>query len=351
MEPGALIPAADAIPASPWFFRVLLDATFAVHLIFMNLMFGLALLGFARALRDAPGLDRQAGLAPNLTALAVNLGVAPLLFVQTLYGQFFYVSSTLMAVWWFGVVLAVMGAYALAYRQKYAFHAGRGPGVWTWALMCLLLLYTSLAQTHNAVLLVRPDLWRGYFADPSGTLTAWADPTVIPRWLHFVLASVALGGLALAMIGHGRAKRRDPHGEEIRREGLAWFCWATVLQAGVGSWWLMALPRNMIPAFMGADKAATGLLAAGVALTLAAVVFAFRGRLMAAAGAGALTVLVMTALRGVLRSLYLDPLFDPATLPVTPEPSTTAMFLGCVVLSLAVILWASGMPKVDRKGA
>lgn len=351
MEPSALIPSADAIPAAPWFFRLLLDATFSVHLLFMNLMFGLTLLGFARSFRDAPGLDRQAGLVPNLTALAVNIGVAPLLFVQTLYGQFFYVASALMGVWWFALVLAVMGAYGLAYRQKHAFHARRGPGVWAWGLMCALLLYTSLAQTHNAVLTLRPDLWRGYFADQAGTMTAWADPTVVPRWLHFVLASLALGGLALAMIGHGRAKGHDPHGEEIRREGLAWFGWATLVQAGVGSWWLMALPRAMLPAFMGGDAAATALLAAGLALTLLAVAFAFRDRLMPAAGVAVALVLAMTSLRGRLRDLYLQPHFDTASLPVTPEPSSVALFLACAALSLAVVLWAARLPKIDRKGA
>ena len=36
MEASAFIPAADTIPAAPWFFRLLLDATFAVHLLFMN---------------------------------------------------------------------------------------------------------------------------------------------------------------------------------------------------------------------------------------------------------------------------------------------------------------------------
>jgi len=72
---------------------------------------------------------------------------------------------------------------------------------------------------------------------------------------------------------------------------------------------------------------------------------------MPAAGAAVATVCVMTALRGVLRTLYLEPFFDAAALPVAPEPSSVAMFLVCVALSLVVVLWASGLPKIDRKGA
>ncbi len=348
MEPSALIPAADAIPAAPWFFRLLLDATFAAHLLFMNAMLGLCLVGLARSGRRTPALGQQAGMVPGLTALTVNIGVAPLLFVQVLYGQFLYVSNVLMGVYWFCITLAVMAAYGMAYRQKYALHASRATGSLLWALMCLLLLGVSLAQTHNAVLLVRPDLWQGYFEKPDGTLLAWNDPTLIPRWLHFVTASAAMGGLALAMIGRSRERKHDPRGAELTAEGLNWFGWATLAQIVWGVWWLMALPRPLLSAFMGGDAAATGLLLTGLAGALAAIGLAFKGRLMPAAGAAVATVAVMTAMRGVLRQLYLAQYFDPQTLPVNPEPSTVVMFLSCVGLSLAVVIWAARHPKVDQ---
>lgn len=348
MEPSALVPAADAIPAAPWFFRLLLDATFTVHLLLMNAMLGLCLVGLARSRTRAPALGQQAGLVPSLTALTVNVGVAPLLFVQVLYGQFLYVSNTLMGVYWFGITLAVMAAYGLAYRQKYALHKGEGSGTLLWALMCLLLLCVSLAQTHNALLLVQPQLWQGYFERPDGTLLAWGDPTLLPRWLHFVTASTAMGGLALAMIGQGRVRHHDPRGPELVAQGLNWFGWATLAQIIWGVWWLMALPRSLLPAFMGGDAVATGLLLAGMAGALASIALSFKGQLMATAIAATLTVALMTALRGVLRQLYLAPYFDPATLPVRPEPTTVAMFLLCVALSLTVVIWASRHPKIDK---
>ncbi|AGW15262.1 hypothetical protein [Megalodesulfovibrio gigas] len=354
MDASALIPAADTIPAAPWFFRILLDATFAVHLLLMNAMLGLCMVGLVRSLKRssprAKALGQQAGMVPGLTALTVNIGVAPLLFVQVLYGQFLYVSNTLMAVWWFGISLVVMAAYALAYRQKYALHKGQDTGTVVWALMCLLLLAVSLAQTQNALLLVRPDLWSGYFDQPDGRLLPWGDPTLWPRWLHFVTAAAAIGGLTLAMIGHRRTKHHDPHGAHLTAEGLQWFAWATVAQFAWGVWWLMALPRPLLLAFMGGDALATGLLLAGMAGALAAVLLAFKGRLMATAAAAVATVGIMTALRGVLRQLYLQPYFDPATLPLRPEPSTVVMFLSCVALSLIVVIWAARHPMVDKKG-
>jgi hypothetical protein len=351
MEPSALIPAADAIPASPWLFRGLLDLTFTVHVLFMNAMLGLTLLGFARSLAGGQALSQQAALVPNMTALTVNIGVAPLLFVQVLYGQFLYVSSTLMAVYWFCLVLAVMAAYGLAYRQKYALHGNKRPGTIIWGLMSLLMLYASLVQTHNAVLLIRPDLWSGFFDNPSGTLTAWGDPTLIPRWLHYVTASVAMGGLAVAMLGYKRAKQHDPQGANLTAEGLSWFGWATLAQSLGGVWWLMSLPRPVMLAFMGGDHAATALLMAGLAGTGASIAFSFKGKIMPAAGSAVLTVGLMIAMRGVLRQLYLASYFSPESLPVTPEPSTTAMFFGCFALSLCVVIWAARHPKIDPKGA
>jgi len=340
MDPKLLIPAADALPVAPWLFRVLLDATFVVHLLFMNALLGCVFVGLARSMTGGPGLSRQARLNPWLTALTVNIGVAPLLFVQTLYGQFFYVGSTLMAVVWFSLPLAILFAYALAYRQKYALYDETKTGTVLWALMSLILLYVSLFQTQNALLLVRPDLWQGYFDDPQGTLTAFADPTAIPRWLHFVAASLAMGGLVLAMIGRKKAKAGEAEGAAMRTEGLRWFGWAVIVQAAVGIWWLLRLPATLFSAFMGGDPLATGLLATGIAVAAASAVLAFRGRLMATAAAAVLTVADMTVLRGVLRDLYLAPVFKPDDLPIVPELSSVILFFICLIISLAATAYA-----------
>lgn len=351
MDPGILIPTADALPASPFLFRVLLDLTFAIHLLLMNVMMGLAFVGLWRSLREPYALGHVAGVVPTATALAVNVGVAPLLFLQLLYGQFFYVSSALMGLYWFSVVLAAMAAYALAYRQKYLLHRGRGPGVALWALVCLLLLYVSFVQTNNAVLLLRPDLWAGYLDNARGTMTALADPSTPPRWLHFVTASIAVGGLALAMIGRKHARTGDQRGPELERQGLVWLGRATVVQAALGVWFLMSLPAPVLLAFMGGEPFATGLFAAGLAGAGCILAFSFKGRLAASAAALAATVSVMVVIRDAVRSLLLAPLFNPEHLPRRDEPSTAAMFFGCLAVSLAVVWWAGRMPAKDANPA
>jgi len=367
MDSSTLIPAAEALPAAPWVLRVLLDVSFAAHILLVNVMLGLTLLGFVRSLGGsrngdaplAPDMAALAGPIPNATALAVNLGIAPLLFLQALYGQFLYVSSTLMGVYWFAIVPAVMAAYGLSYRQKAASARRSGRGRLLWGLMSLLMLAVSLAQTSNAVLLAGPGLWRGYFGNPAGTLTPWGDPSLIPRWLHFVAASLALGGLTLAMAGRGRTRRAaskgDPKamadGGRLEALGLGWFAWATLAQAVDGLWFLASLPRPARLAFLGDDGLATALMVSGLCLALATLALAFRGRLMPAAASALATVAAMVAIRDESRNLCLTPYFEVDKLPVRPEYSTLALFLACLVLALTAVAWAVRTPAGSRKGA
>ena len=48
------------------------------------------------------------------------------------------------------------------------------------------------------------------------------------------------------------------------------FTMLTALQLGLGAWYLVSLPRPVMLLFMGGGKAATALLVAGLALTVAA---------------------------------------------------------------------------------
>jgi hypothetical protein len=86
---------------------------------------------------DAPDyevLARALGrMLPVATAFAITTGVAPLLFVQLLYGQVFYTSSVLMAWLWFAIVpLLLAGHYAnYAVASARAQRSSRWP---TWRL-------------------------------------------------------------------------------------------------------------------------------------------------------------------------------------------------------------------------
>ena len=114
MNPN-LIPAVDpaGLPGPPWLFHVLLVFTFFLHLIFMNLTLGGTLLALIAHLKSGGRRDDYRGvLAGRLTAintygisLTITTGVAPLLFIQVLYQQYFYTATILLAPVWLAMLV------------------------------------------------------------------------------------------------------------------------------------------------------------------------------------------------------------------------------------------------------
>ncbi len=107
MDP-LIIPQPDTIPVSWGWFQFLLLLTFPLHLLAMNAMLGGLAIGIVQHLKGGPTqkklAHRIAVALPLVIAFVVNLGVAPLLFIQVLYGQFVYSSSVLMGISWILIV-------------------------------------------------------------------------------------------------------------------------------------------------------------------------------------------------------------------------------------------------------
>lgn len=335
MDPARLIPAAEAIP-SPWgWLEALLLLTFILHIIFMNLTVGSAIIALAgRATNRHQELAKELGhRVTTFLALTVNLGVAPLLFVQVLYGQFLYTSSVLMAGWWLSGILAVILGYYGLYIHAAKFDSGPGLSRLALALSVAFLLYMGFLLSNNMTLMLRPQAWLAYFDNPRGSLLNLSDPTLWPRYLHMILAAPAVAGLYAALLGE--KKRRTDWVEH----GLSWFSRLTMLQILVGGWLLMALPRPVMLAFMGQDILATGLLAASVLLGLASLMTALQKKTHLTIGLALLTIALMAVTRGQVRLLTLAPYFTPASLPVTSEVSPLIMFVASLAAGLAVIAY------------
>ena len=118
-----IIPSADSIPVNWWWFQVLLIVTFLLHLILMNFILGGSLLSLWDVFRNKT-FKKESMTIPTLIALTINLGVPPLLFLQVIYGNFFYTSSVIMASPWILVIpvliLAYYGAYIYVFKTKKA---------------------------------------------------------------------------------------------------------------------------------------------------------------------------------------------------------------------------------------
>lgn len=343
MDPTALLPTPDAIPA-PWgWFQGLLLLTFLVHLLLMNAMFGSACIALGSHLlrggNAAPCSESVSCNLPSLIAFTVNFGVAPLLFVQVLYGHLIYASSMLMAVYWLAIVGLLMVAYALAYLLKYQ---GQRLG-WLRVpiLLAIVLLFAGIAFVFvsNIGLMQAPASWGRYFDEPRGLLLNLSDPLHLPRYLHFVLASIAVGGLSVAGTVHWQQQRGDWGGADWVRRGCRWFSFATMANILVGLWFYFSLPSG-IPELSSAEgQWLAMLLVAGLLLSVPAIHAGLAGRVVPAIGWTLATVVVMVGARELLRRALLAPWFSPAQLPVQPELVPMVLFLIAFVLGLALIGW------------
>ncbi len=344
-----LIPALDAagLPGPPWLFHFLLVFTFFLHLIFMNLTLGGTLMAFVANLKgkgregDANAVlaKRLMGVNTYAISLAITTGVAPLLFVQVLYQQYFYTGTILLGWIWFAMLVLLMIGYYAAYLHK------KFRGGW---LGVSAVTFFAIAMTHVAVHLVhvQPAKWKAF------DISAWSvlgDPTYWPRLLHFVLAAVTFAALVAAWwaVRRARAGVEVELNTTIAASAWRWALWATVLQIVDGFLLTIVLPKSVLLGVMRGGLVTLGPLTLGILLAIGLLAMLARGsnpveRPGLVSGTLAsliLAVAVMTITRHQVRVLYLDRFTSQFQPTVVPQWGNFILFAVLLVAGLATVFW------------
>ncbi|WP_027177505.1 hypothetical protein [Maridesulfovibrio bastinii] len=339
MDINLLIPNQGSIPVSALWFEGLGVLTLSLHFIVVNILLGSGLIAayFFFKERDSYIYKTVSPKLPTLFALSVNLGIPPLLFLQVVHGNYFYTSAVISAIWWMlSVFLFIAGYSAFYLHQHRQFHTPiKTPA-------CLLagittIVAISLILTSVLTNMENPEQWEMYFHNASGTILNLFSSTTVPRYLHFIFSSIAIGGLFIALTIRCSKKLAPDKIESIKMTAMKIFAGATMIQMATGLWWIISLKQNVMLALMGGKKSATMILAFAVLLTLPALAAGFTGKVKSAAVWVGLTVLAMTALRAVVRSLTLNE-YNTAEVKVLGEISPLIVFLVLLLLGLAV-LW------------
>jgi hypothetical protein len=343
MNPSGLIPAAETLQV-PWgWFQFLLIVTLFLHLLLMNVMLGTTFIALVNLLRrngESDPLAREiSGKIPFTIAFTVNFGVAPLLFVQVLYGHFLYTSSVLMANFWIMVIFLLMAGYYLTYLFKYKYDPLQGGRVIVIGLIATALLAVAFLMSSNFTLMQRPEAWTRYFDRPAGLLLNFGDPTFIPRFLHFVAAAIAVGGLSIALLYEFRRKKGDGEAVGPIRSGCYWFSLATIVNFGFGFWFFGSLPAEVFDVSTVNGILISVLLLSGVVLGTVSVIYAMQFRVMPALFAILPTIFVMILIRDLVRAAYLKPWFSVSDLQVVPQYSPLLVFLLFLAGGAALIVW------------
>jgi hypothetical protein len=372
-----LVPAVDPapLPGPIWLLHLLWVLTFTVHLLIVNAVLGGTVLSAVALVRGRAGRGLDAehrgsanrlvrgraglGLAAWFASIntwaipfAITFAIAPLLFMQLLYGRFFYSATILLAGAWLTMLGLVTVAYYLNYVVRRRVKDGGAP---LFLVLVQALLFLTIAGIQVAVGLLhqRPDRWGAVSDRPWSAL---GDPAFAPRYLHFVLAAVAVAGGALAwwrmrrrgLDQAGAGSRGDPRGgangaspagdlDGDVRFGLQAALGATALQLPVGFWMLFALPRDVLLGFMKGGPGTMMPLTLGILTGVGAIVVLAlclsplaKPRLVRHAMelvCGTMILMVLT--RHQLRGVYLAVENRGAPVAVAPQWGAIGIFLLC----------------------
>ena len=341
------IPTADPLPlpSPPSLLWALLMLTFVVHVVAMNFVLGGSIIAAVTRFRRSEERDRLTHwlgkTMPTLVAAAITFGVAPLLFLQTLYGRLFFSSTVLMGWIWLAIVplliVAYYGTYASAFRRV---------AVTVPVVVALLFIAISFIQSNNMTLMLRPDRFLPmYFESGRGLHLNAGDPTLFPRWLHMLFGAIAVAGLGVA--GFGVAKSEA----WAVRYGAFWFAGATMLNVVTGMWWLGALPGPVVMRFMGQNPLATTWLALGILLGFAALVLMLmtlgrrepRRLVKHSAWLTLGAVVMMLLARDEVRRGMLELAQFRMTVWIEPQWDVIAIFAVLLVGAVAVTVWMGSL--------
>ena len=342
MDPVSLIPTPDAIPVHWFWLHLLLTVTTFLHFVAMNIMLGTGFIAFALPFwRKDDVMPLNAHIAKTLPysiAFTINLGVAPLLFLQVLYGQFFYTSSILMGVYWLSIFGILIVSYYAAYAYRLADERGGMSRLYI-AAAVILLVGVSILFSNNVSIMQMPEIWSNYFADRKGWMLNFSDPALLPRYLHFMASAVAIGGLAIALYFEIRKRHGATDCDQWIKLGCNWFTYATIINFAFGFWFLGALPEVAYNPATLAGKIFFILIVGSVATIIPSVAYAQTGRIIQATSWALVTVLLMTLSRDILRLTYLKPYFSLSDLPRVFQYSPFIVFLLAFLGAIYLVGW------------
>ncbi|MFM7024032.1 MAG: c-type cytochrome [Flavobacteriales bacterium] len=188
------------LPAPEWLLVTLLIISFLVHIVFVNLMLGGSILTVWAQIKGKKDKDYDTlahEIARTITvnkSLAVVMGVAPLLTINTLYTVFFYTANSLTGLMWIAIIPLVTAAFLLTYLHKYTWHKlenFKNLHISIAIAACLIFLFIPLIFLTNVNLMLFPEKW----GTVKGFMSALTLPNVFPRYFHFIMASLSVSAL------------------------------------------------------------------------------------------------------------------------------------------------------------
>lgn len=188
------------LPLPEWLLVTLLIVSFLLHIVFIQLMLGgsiVALWAQIKGLKNKEYDTFAHEIAKTITvnkSMAVVLGIAPLLSINTLYTIYFYSANALTGFAWILIIPLVTVAFLLTYLHKYTWKVlekNKTIHISILAVAVLIFLFIPLIFLTNVNLMMFPEKW----GTVQGFLSALMLPNVFPRYFEFLGACIAVTGI------------------------------------------------------------------------------------------------------------------------------------------------------------
>ena len=270
--------------------HALLILAFLVHAIFMNLVVGGTVV---MVITDVIGMvtartcyqqlaSVMSRWLPGFLGLAVVLGIFPLVFVQMMYKPIFMPALNLLGGMWVMALSAGLVGFGALYGYKHwrdslshqpAWYLGIG------LLSIFMFLAVAWVFVVTSVLMLNPDQWSS--VQNTGQWSVLSLPTLLPRFVHLVLAAVAGMGIFLVCYGllmgssHQGLTEDEPkerYGTWIIQYGVAWTLGGTLPQIVIGPWLLLTLPDVVRQDLVGGQHFGSIAFFAGLTTALLSLV-------------------------------------------------------------------------------
>lgn len=324
-----------ALPAPPVLFIGLLGLTFVVHMLFLGLLVAAlwARIGAEWGKSNTCAIEplHRAGVLAFSTT--ITAGVAPLLFVQVLYGKYFYSSSITIGYPWLAIIAYLMIGFYSLYLWRWRWEKSGGPSA-AGKVYVLLTIASVIAIGFTYS-------WN-HLQSLSGTPWTQAIPQMqaARRLLGYGGGTAIASGAWALWLGHTWwIDCKTPRGASIAIlvGGLLLWAWASSSQFAASDFGVAAWIMLLIAAVLAIISGISGFLKrVGLARWPASL-----------AALTALTGLVIQ--RESYRLLMLTGDYDQSAQAVRTQWSPFAMFGITLLAGIATLIWLLRLVRAAQK--
>ena len=315
-----------ALPAPPELMMFLLWLTMFVHFSMLGLLFaGLwARAGAEWGKSNRYDIERVHRASVVGYSMTITMGIPPLLFVQVLYGRFFYSSSISIGYPWLAIVGYLMVGFYALYLARMQWDRAGGPsllGKLSWGLTILSVSAIGSTYSWNHLKSLSETPW----------LQQVAAAEVPHRLLGYFGAILMSSGAWALWLGKSWCTDKEtPRGSAwaLMIGGLALLAWAPTSTYASCSQCAPAKLLSLVGSGLG--------IAAGVIHLLKERSILTRW-LASAAGLVGLAGLIMQ--RETYRLEVLAPYYSPLAVPIRTQWSAVALFAVTLLAGIATLLW------------